>query len=96
MKRFLIPLLAALALPTAVEACILGNCGSEYEAWKACNEWASKGGSTLLNNYSFSDDLIDQVNTPFESLNRSCNYDYGSKKILGIDKNGKVKKRYKF
>ena len=91
MKRLLLPLLAALALPTAVEACILGNCGSEYEAWKACNEWASKGGSEFIGGgYNFD---LDEDTPPTEILNRSCNYDYGSKKILGIDKNGKVKKK---
>ena len=39
MKRFLIPLLAVLALPTAVEANWFGKYGSYREAKEACNEW---------------------------------------------------------
>ncbi len=95
MKGLLLPLLTALALPTTVEACMFGNCGSKYEAWEACNKWASKGGSSLHYSHSYNDDG-DQESTQFEYPNRSCNYDYGSNKILGIDENGKVKKRYKF
>ena len=45
MKRFLIPLLAVLALPTTVEACVFGNCGSKLEAENACENWKEKGGS---------------------------------------------------
>ena len=45
MKRILIPLLAALALPTAVEACLFGNCGSIMEAKAACRDWQNKKGS---------------------------------------------------
>ena len=45
MKRLLLPLLAALALPTSVEACLFGNCGSIVEAKAACRDWANKKGS---------------------------------------------------
>ena len=38
MKR-LLPLLAALALPTAVEANWFGKYNSRAEAWEACNKW---------------------------------------------------------
>ena len=38
MKRLLLPLLAALALPTTVEANWFGY-GSRYEAWRACQRW---------------------------------------------------------
>ena len=41
MKRFLIPLLAALVLPTAVEANWFGY-GSSREAYSACRGWISK------------------------------------------------------
>ncbi len=45
MKRLLLPLLAALALPTSVEACLFGNCGSIVEAKAACRDWQNKKGS---------------------------------------------------
>ena len=48
MKRILLPLLAVLALPTAVEACLFGNCGSEYEARKACSNWKNKGKTKIV------------------------------------------------
>ena len=41
MKRLLLPLLAALALPTAVEANWFGY-GSSREAYSACRDWVRK------------------------------------------------------
>ena len=41
MKRLLLPLLAALALPTTVEANWFGY-GSRYEADIACSKWMKK------------------------------------------------------
>ena len=43
MRRFLIPLLAALALPTAVEANLFGKYNSRYDAKEACEIWMLKG-----------------------------------------------------
>ena len=111
MKPLLLPILAAIALPNAVEACILGNCGSEYEARQACQKWASKGKTEIVKqegkftgtdscsmepdgfiicDSDFGGDIV-EVEIPL----RSCNSDYGSKKILGIEKS-KVKKRFKY
>ena len=42
MKRLLLPLLAALALPTAVNANIFGKYSSYYEAYQACMKWKRK------------------------------------------------------
>ena len=107
MKRLLLPLLAALAFPTAVEACILGNCGSEYEARAACQKWASKGKTEIVKyevpftgtDYCGENGICDSdLHYEYEEVERplrSCSYDYGSKKILGIEKS-EVKKRYKF
>ena len=39
MKRLLLPLLAAFALPTAVEANWFGKYNSKAEALEACNKW---------------------------------------------------------
>ena len=44
MKRFLISLLFAFNLPTAVEANWFGKYGSLFEAKKACYEWGRKSG----------------------------------------------------
>ena len=41
-KRFLIPLLVAIALPNAVNANIFGKYGSAFEAFIACAEWREK------------------------------------------------------
>ena len=111
MKRLLLVLISSLAIPTAVEACILGNCGSEYEARQACQKWASKGKTEIVKqegkftgtdscsmepdgfiicDSDFGGDIV-EVEIPL----RSCNSDYGSKKILGIEKS-KVKKRFKY
>ncbi len=43
MKRLLLPLLAALVLPTAVEANWLGKYNSRYDANQACGIWKLKG-----------------------------------------------------
>ena len=53
MKRLLLLLLSGLALPTAVEACILGNCGSKYEALQACEKWAKKVKSEIIKTFSY-------------------------------------------
>ena len=43
MRKLLIPLLAALALPTAVEANWFGKYNSRYDANEACEIWMLKG-----------------------------------------------------
>tara|TARA_B100001989_G_scaffold158021_1_gene113182 strand:+ start:158 stop:625 length:468 start_codon:yes stop_codon:yes gene_type:complete len=43
MKRLLLPLLASLALPTAVEANWFGKYNSRYDANEACEIWMMKG-----------------------------------------------------
>ena len=49
MKRFLIPLLAVLALPTSVEANWFGY-GSRYEAYRACQRWQANNKSLSCRN----------------------------------------------
>ena len=51
MKRLLLPLLAALALPTAAEANWFGKYGSFREANEACDDWAIKKGKVRVSNY---------------------------------------------
>ena len=43
MKRLLLPLIATLALPTAVEANWFGKHNSRYDANEACEIWMLKG-----------------------------------------------------
>ena len=69
MKRFLLPLLAALALPTAVEACLFGNCGSIMEAKAACRDWQKKRGS-----YSY--EIYDPPKQNLHSREIGWNLDY--------------------
>tara|TARA_S200000501_G_scaffold262252_1_gene246137 strand:- start:608 stop:865 length:258 start_codon:yes stop_codon:yes gene_type:complete len=85
MKRFLIPLLAALALPTAVEANWFGKYGSQYEAGEACSKWELKeSGGIRYNVYS------GNGNPPV-----SCFWENGQ--YLGIDnETKKVRKRFKY
>ena len=39
MRHLVIPLIAAISIPTAVQANWLGKYGSRYEAWRACQRW---------------------------------------------------------
>ena len=79
MKRLLLPLLAVLALPTAVNANwflekTLGIYGSSFEAEKACYEWISNGG--------------------YGSNFWDCKHDRASKKFLGIKEDPNKSGRY--
>ena len=100
MKSLLLPLLAALVLPTAVEACILGNCGSEYEARQTCEKWAKKVKSETIEVYELESGYIPRF-IEKERFSRICFKDNGSKKILGTEydrklKKENVKKRFKY
>ena len=101
MKSLLLSLLAALALPNAVEACILGNCGSEYEARQTCKKWAKKVKSETIKIFSYGKSGYDMGFIEKERFSRICTKDDGSKKILGIEEDLKtkkinVKKRFKY
>ena len=80
MKRLLLPLLAALALPTAVDANWVGKYPSEREAMEACTDWMIKGGQ-------------DEV---YYRLKRFCFGEPQLRQILGIDENDRVKKIYEY
>ena len=92
MKRLLLLLLSGLALPTAVEACILGNCGSKYEALQACEKQAKKVKSEIIKTFSYGKWGYDVGFIEKERFSRICNHDYGSNKILGIEEDRKIKK----
>ena len=53
MKRLLLPLLAAIALPTAVEANWFGKYGSKAEALEACFEWGKNSKKVSYYRYKY-------------------------------------------
>ena len=83
MKRFLIPLLAVLALPTTVEANWFGY-GSKYEAIEACNKWARKGFKYQYQYYE----------KTFNGNSRKCRLEADTNQILGFEKKGLKRKLY--
>ena len=73
LKRLLLPILTALALPTAVEANWFGRYGSFTEAKRACDKWANDG-----INY--------KTRSPwgtFSRKSRFCQYDKETMQFLG-------------
>ncbi len=106
MKSLLLPLLAALALPNAVEANWFGKYGSYMEADNACSNWQKKGAT-----YKFKkgierdytkppcDDLLDSScykDVFLENYLRRCYHEDKTRQILGIDEDRKIKKRFKY
>ncbi len=94
MKRLLLPLLAALALPTAVNANWFGKYASQVEAEEACNKWVDKGFKYSYEGYSLKDILgINQRNKPkklitIESNNRWCRHEVTTRQYLGYERTG--------
>ena len=76
MKRLLIPLLASIALPTAIEANwsnLFGRYGSFTEAKRACDKWVNNG-------------IKYKTRSPwgtFHRKSRFCQYDNETSQILG-------------
>ena len=54
MKRFLIPLLVAIAFPNAIEA---GQYNSRYEASLACKNWVKDGGTYIRIDKNFGESI---------------------------------------
>ena len=111
MKRLLLLVLAALALPTAVEANWFGKYGSYREAKEACNEWSIKGGEafhqstpTRFQEYNLETDIRTCVKEEetnqllgLEKINiKSRNYNWGEWVDIENPYNKKIKKRFKY
>ncbi len=78
MKRLLLPLITALALPTAANAgCFLGRCSSYSEAITECNKWRIKGPKKSYVTHDWGNPL-----TVTEYL-RSCSHEKETKQLLG-------------
>ena len=84
MKRLLLPVLAALALPSAVEANWFGY-GSRYEANEACEEWVVKGGTYQVEYKDYHGQKIYTRNL------RECQDDSSTNKVLGLTQKRAVK-----
>tara|TARA_B100000161_G_scaffold138639_1_gene98368 strand:+ start:135 stop:470 length:336 start_codon:yes stop_codon:yes gene_type:complete len=80
MKRLLLPLLAALALPNAVEANWFGKYRSFREARLACSQWEWKKG---IFSYIFTDSQgkVVSVDKPL----RRCIDEEKTSQILGLE-----------
>jgi len=81
MKRFLLPLLAALALPKAVEANWFGRYGSYIEAKMACDEWERTSDSRLFVKVKMN--LEGKMGSWWT---RKCVYDSETRQFLGFEK----------
>ena len=80
MKRLLLTLLTALALPTAVEANWFGKYNSKAQAWEACQQWKN-GQKIYYSDYAiktkrYSKLLREVKDIHFEQKNQS---DYNKK-----------------
>ena len=110
MKRVLLPLFAALALPSAVEAKWFGKYGSYMEADNACKNWRTKGETYQIktgvrestgDKYDstklclFSNDCV-LIDVYSERYSRQCHHEDKTRQILGIDEDRKIKKRFKY
>ena len=108
MKRLLLPLLAALALPNAIEANWFGKYNSRYDANKACEKWKEKGDKTNIEieagwNYNYDENgqmiNLEQQFVSKEVNSRSCKNEESTKQYLGFElKSGekKLKKYFKY
>ncbi len=96
MKRLLLPLLAALALPTAVEANWFGKYKSSAEAKQACNEWANEGFK-----YTYKEKKLKKLYPEkeyeiktYKANNRYCEVEWETKQFLGYEYTGITKPSY--
>ena len=83
MKRILIPLLAALALPTAVEAFPFGKYPSSMEAFQACRKAKKKGADQVCKQDYGTNQILLIKNYWCQTTPKKC----GKKKVI---------KRFKF
>ena len=99
MKRLLLPLLAALALPTAVNA--FGKYNSQVEAKEACNKWADKGfkysfeKTEWTGRYPGYDYGGKAKLMTYEKTNRYCEFEITTRQYLGYEQIG-IKKGQHF
>ena len=82
MRYLVIPLIAAVSIPTAVQANWLGKYGSRYEALEACKSWVKKGKVYFVEYESY---------LGWEKMkqnSRSCEIEIETNQFLGFEKAG--------
>ena len=99
MKRLLIPLLAAIALPTAVNANWFGKYGSKMEALNSCRNWKTQGG---LYQYKYLESFAaDGIGKPWKEVLvkqdlRICRLEEVTRQVMGMETKGKKGKIYEY
>ena len=94
MRHLVIPLIAAISLPTAVQANWLGKYGSRYEALEACKSWVKKGKVYFIEyeTYKYKPDNVVMKYIPvlekLEQNSRSCEIESETNQFLGFEKAG--------
>lgn len=88
MKRLLLPLLAALALPTDVNANWFGRYSSFTEAKMACDEWRRSIDEPYVR---FKSELTGRIGN---WSSRDCEYDSETRQVLGLEKKFQKDKLY--
>ena len=87
MKRLLLPLLAALALPTAVNANWFGKYNSQVEAKEACDKWKANGIK-----FTYQADWGDEKF--YKRNNRFCKHEDSTRQYLGYETKGVQEGQY--
>ncbi len=86
MNRLLIPLLAAIALPTDANAgCLFGRCSSYWEAEIDCKEWIKKGPSKDYSIKRWHYEITDYKSYEETVYLRSCFHEERTRQILGSE-----------
>ena len=99
MKRLLLPLLAALALPTAVEANWFGKYGSKMEALNSCRNWKSKAGTYQFKAYWSKFDPLygdEYKDTIYKQDLRICRLEEVTRQVMGMETKGKKGEIYEY
>ena len=82
MRYLLFTLIAAISIPTAVQANWLGKYGSRYEDLEACKSWVKKGKVYFVEYESY------LGWEKMEQNSRSCEIESETNQFLGFEKVG--------
>ena len=105
MKRFLIPLLVAIAFPNAIEA---GQYNSRYEASLACKNWVKDGGTYKRIDKNFGESIgkrrycFEEVQTnqfigsEVKKFKKNKTYKVDMLKLSSNERNYVIKKYFKY
>ena len=101
MRYLLLTLIAAISIPTAVQANWLGKYGSQFEADEACKNWKKKGKKFFqeykIETYNSNTYLFDEEWKSREYNSRRCVLERSTNQYLGFEYNGvKESATYRF